>query len=780
MGVYLLLLLFFSYLQPVFYLYLHFFALPYSHRQSSSLATAPRLSPKGGQLMNSTQQNPAPVPSPCIPPTPETWITAAQAASILHLSVQTVLSRAQKGHLQARIPDDLPLTQDGKPNFLIRLESLPPSAQLAWQKQSIPMDQRFSLDLASSLSRFGDTGLRQSLDTMELIRQVREVQASLRNTGTITAALRSLAQSRGISLASLYRLCQAPRSQPLSLLYTDPVYLCRHLPKTMCLWTADFAYARALDPHSHFSQNQIFRELSQLEGHSCTGCPYRSPTPGSSIPRCEKQTGGPDDHPLLPNNRRTLNRLLARIPPQMLCFAREGARQWQAEYGHFAIREKPLFVNELWQGDHHIFDLFVRVRITRRANDRLFEQEIAVRPVLTAWMDTATGCLVGWVISILPNADTIAEAFCRAVIPTVGEEFRGLPHSIYTDCGKDYKSSLLEDLPPSWKDRESQMDGFLNRRFSGLGLLPALSVTVHHAKPWHPQSKSIERLFGTLERIWICQLPGWCHHSPAERPARFAQHLQLLLKEKKLLTMEEFVRHFQSVILPGYHHLRESSAGLPDPWVPSLEAMSPIERYHALEKPWMVTPDWDTLSALKRHRRSGCRISQQGIRFRNCSYWHGSLSLHTGETADLFYLEVEPPYAPSSVTVTVQGRFLCEAFPVQPLRFSGESPQAIQAHLDEQHRQEQTVRHAVARIRQSASGILPPDMDPVLSEPAQLRDECYSAAVSAPESTTDIPGTTESGKPDCPAPAPASPSAPDHSRTAAADIAKSLALLFGE
>ena len=81
-----------------------------------------------------------------------------------------------------------------------------------------------------------------------------------------------------------------------------------------------------------------------------------------------------------------------------------------------------MLVNEHWQGDHHVFDLFVRVKLKRYRNDRQYEQEIAVRPVLTAWMDTATSCMVGWCISIIPNADTIAEAFCRAVAFTVGDE----------------------------------------------------------------------------------------------------------------------------------------------------------------------------------------------------------------------------------------------------------------------------------------------------------------------------------------------------------------------
>ena len=58
------------------------------------------------------------------------------------------------------------------------------------------------------------------------------------------------------------------------------------------------------------------------------------------------------------------------------------------------------------------------------------EKEIAVRPTLTAWMDTAAECSGGWVSSILSNADTIVEAFCRAVALTQGNIFHGLPKTI--------------------------------------------------------------------------------------------------------------------------------------------------------------------------------------------------------------------------------------------------------------------------------------------------------------------------------------------------------------
>ena len=167
-------------------------------------------------------------------------------------------------------------------------------------------------------------------------------------------------------------------------------------------------------------------------------------------------------------------------------------------------------------------------------------------------------------------------------------------------------------MPDVYQITDSSL--YLNRRFAGLGLLPALGVEIHSALPYHPQSKSIERMFGTLERQWIYKLKGWCHNSVSERPAGFAQNLQRLLDNKELLTLEEFVMKFQSEILPAYHHFREDAPEEKGEWMPTLDSMSPMERYHALEKPYLVTPDWQTLSALKMHHAAGCKIRRHGIR----------------------------------------------------------------------------------------------------------------------------------------------------------------------
>ena len=431
----------------------------------------------------------------------------------------------------------------------------------------------------------------------------------------------------------------------------------------------------------------------------------------------------------------------------MICYCRKGIQKWRSDYGHFTLRENPLLVNELWQGDHHIFDLFVRVKNTQQKNDRTYEKEIAVRPVLTAWMDTSTGCIVGWVISVLPNADTIAEAFCRAVVLTVSEEFHGLPKGILVDCGKDYRSALLQNLP---EDHSSVSDAplYLNRRFAGLGLLPALGVQIHSALPCHPQSKSIERLFGTLEREWICKLKGWCHPNPDKRPANFSKYLKSLLDSKELLTLEEFVQIFRSKILPEYHHFRENDDAA-EGWSPELASMSPLERYHVLEKPYLVTPDWRTLSALKMHHASGCRIRHHGIRFQNTWYWDDELRQHIGGTADVFYHSVEKPLVPSSITVAVNGKFVCEAFPAERLPFTEAESVRLQSHLDAQQKHQHEMKQAITRINQSATGILPHHATAAaIPEKAQLRNHCYAASVNetTPELSEDAATSSDSPK----------------------------------
>lgn len=544
------------------------------------------------------------------------------------------------------------------------------------------------------------------------------------------------------------------------MLYTNPFYLREQMPNTMCLWSCDFAFALFLDSDNHYSQNDIQAELEKKRGKvPCSACPYHLDHlvehHGKPVLSCPK----PQEYMLTPNHRKTVNRLLKHVPPQMVLYARKGYREWRAQYGLFVVRERPLLVNESWQGDHHKFDLFVRVTIHKEQHGKVFEKELAVRPTLTAWMDSATGCMVGWVISVMPNSDTIAEAFCRAAVLTPGSPFRSLPLAVIVDCGKDYKSKLLEDTASELCKCEPE-DTFLNKRFAGLGILPALGVEVNHALPFHPQSKPIERCFGTIEEKWISKLPGWCRNSIDNRPRDFQKKLDALLLCKKLLTLEEFVAYFQDTVLPEYHNRIDPNTSLPQlpGWSLSCESMTPLQKYNFLEKAKTVTPDWSTIGILKMHHSAGHKVGRWGIRFCNTYYQADELSRVGDDLVDILFHRVQPPYAPSSITVIHRNRYLCEAFPAERRQLVGDSCVAIMHDSDRQNQPAHEIKASLSRIRQSVKSILPDKAQSAPSEKNQLYDLTYAPSVEA-----EADGNNAS-KP----------------ITQASSIQKSLSFLFGE
>ena len=672
---------------------------------------------------------------------PATWISVAEASTLLKVRPSTIINRIQNDTLQGRRSDDLPYSYDGRENYLVLLEALPQKAQLAYQIQKYKEDGTYvSVDLASPRSTFGDVWISQFINIAQLLRDAAEIRQRFYGTGKVTGELTRLAHSYGISKSTLYRFESQPQAKDVSLLYTDPVYLQKKLPNTMCLWSCDLAFVLFLCDDKHYSQNSIQAELDALRGKiPCTDCPYHPDAKREGfdvdIPVCGKCAGA---FMIVPNNRRALNRLLEHIPPQLILFCRKGYRDWRARYGLFSMREKPLLVGECFQGDHHVFNIFVMVKIHTYRNDKKYEKVIAVRPVLTAWMDTATGYIVGWVISILPNSDTIAEAFCRACVPTAGDIAAGLPKSILVDCGRDFKSKLLED-PCSTYSVENWDEPYLNRRFSGMGVLNSLGCRIIHSIPYHPQSKDIERFFGTLENKFICHLKGWCYNNVQDRPADFGKKHQAMLGKREFFWFDEFVNLFATEILPAYHGTPDDPREHPDldGWLLSFESMSPAQRYTALEKARTVIPDWKTMSILKQHYYpEKPLVRSNGIRFQNTYYKDDALAGIVGDHVSILCHAFTPPYAPASITVIHNGKAICEAYPVIRNRFTDESPSVLSEASDTQNRPVREMKKAVSRINRSANAILPENCkEPVPTRKDQLRE--YTSGQTPLEETGD-------------------------------------------
>ena len=477
------------------------------------------------------------------------------------------------------------------------------------------------------------------------------------------------------------------------------------------------------------TSNEIFGELEKHSQTSCTECPY-NPELKPEI-TCTRSEG----MMIIPKNRKAVNRLLAHVPSSLQCFAKEGYRQWRSKYGLFVMRNKPLFVNDSSMCDNHFCDCFIRVKIKRTKNDKIYEKEIAVRPILTIWIDTASSYITGWAISIIPNADTIAEAFARACVYTVGDIAAGIPKRVILDCGHDMKSKLLDD-PCSKYTLDNWDDSFLNERFLGLGIFQALGCEVQRNLPYSPQSKAgVERFFRILEEKFISKLCGWCHNSVAERPEGFAKKLQQLLEEKRLLTFEEFVDYFQNVILPTYHGMTENldeashaEEAIDDGYTLSLESMSPAQKYRNLEKARNVIPDWKTMGILMRHYEpDATEIKQYGVRFAGIYYQHEKLNEYAGQRASILYHSYCKPFAPSSIIVIVEGKAICEAFPAYRNKMSGESPAKLSEDRRIQNAPSIKMAKTIERIGKSVHNILPENVEShELSEKEQLQEYSFA------------------------------------------------------
>lgn len=197
----------------------------------------------------------------------------------------------------------------------------------------------------------------------------------------------------------------------------------------------------------------------------------------------------------------------------------------------------------------------------------------------------------------------------------------------------------------------------------------------------------------------------------------------------RFITLEQFVVKFETEILPGYHGMPDAPVGLdkaPE-WVLTIESMSPAQRYRALEKARNATPDWQTMGILKRHYYPDCtKIEHYGVRFQNQYYQDDAMKNHVGERVSILSYAISKPYSPSSIGVMLNGKFLCEAFPVRKHDMSGESSAVLQEISDMQRTAKNELTEAVQRISRSADAIMPEDKTlPNPSQKDQLREMAY-------------------------------------------------------
>jgi putative transposase len=562
---------------------------------------------------------------------------------------------------------------NGGESYLVSVASLPEQAQIAYLDSSVGQ-----CDMAAYQERYGDEGVSELLHKLETVRKALAVRTL--NPKDVVPRLKKIADGYGTTMRTLYRWMDAYEKQGLSGIMKAVARKDKGETPSICEAAYHYAY-RLYMTEAKLPVSTIYTKLTKraqsMGAQACEKCPFneQSELRDEECPVCQD----PDKQGLrIPECRQTLSRALKKIPNGEVALGRHGKKVWEDNHQHAVFREKPDKVNEVWFGDHHQFDCFV-----------LDTKGKPIRPWLTGWYDAATGALVGWVLCENPNTETILEAFTNAVAPSKHNPFYGLPKALYIDNGKDYRSKVFETGLGNDTDL-----GKLNANIGSASVIQMYNIRVIHAQAYKAQSKTIERFFGTMEDIWIRDVPGWCGGSVKERPHDFHKVLKKLNDNFGLWTMDDLFKYLRDTVLPEYHSRPHEGHN----------GKAPFELYAALPKARIDQPAADMLTIAKLHMEER-KISKVGIRFKNEHYWHDAMTGLSGNYVTIRYSKTDQ----SSISVILNGHFLCEATPVEKFSLIDEDPAKLAAHNSGQRKDYRNTRDTIRRL--SSRGMFVDEVD---------------------------------------------------------------------
>ncbi|WP_237559937.1 Mu transposase C-terminal domain-containing protein [Desulfohalovibrio reitneri] len=172
-------------------------------------------------------------------------------------------------------------------------------------------------------------------------------------------------------------------------------------------------------------------------------------------------------------------------------YTREGAKAWNDRCAFFIERDYSLIeVGDILVADGHKLNFEIINPTTGKPQ----------RMEMVLWYDMRSNFPMGWEIMPSENTQCIAAAFRRACL-LLGK----FPKVAYLDNGRAFRSKYFNDI---------------DLRETGLGgLFAELGVQTLFAWPYHGQSKTVERFFGTFAELerWA---PSYTGTSIATKPAR--------------------------------------------------------------------------------------------------------------------------------------------------------------------------------------------------------------------------------------------------------------------
>lgn len=248
--------------------------------------------------------------------------------------------------------------------------------------------------------------------------------------------------------------------------------------------------------------------------------------------------------------------------------------------------------NDIWVSDHHLWDIFVRIRDKREKDGwRL------IRPWGSYWMDMRTRKIMASIIrEDSPNSDIVLCSF------GLGVKHHGIPRRVLLDNGKDYKARDM--FYPEGHCIVSEEDG---EKISE-SLAANLQVEVTYAIPYNAKAKPIERVFNSFEEQLGKKYASYAGSNAKKRPED--------LKDMGLMdhpTLEEFIEQHNQFVYEIYNNTKHTGDGM--------DGRSPNQAF--AELPFIVRRTTEATLFFSLMRVKGSRkVGRNGIKFNNVHYYH--------------------------------------------------------------------------------------------------------------------------------------------------------------
>lgn len=306
-------------------------------------------------------------------------------------------------------------------------------------------------------------------------------------------------------------------------------------------------------------------------------------------------------------------------------FHREGAKAWNDKCAYYIERDYSLInVGDIIVADGHNLNFEILSPWTGKPK----------RMTLILFKDMKSNYPLGWVI--MPTEDTAAiSAALRLAIIRLGM----MPKIVYLDNGRAFRARFFEGCP-SFEE-------------AGLvGLYDRLGIRTIHAWPYHGQSKTVERFFGSF-----AELERWC-------PTYTGTSIER--KPPRMMRGETLHRQVWDKAFGDYVLTMEQANGAIAAWFDEyamrpqkghLAGASPLDLFEAGRGPGVDRAELDFLMMSMEIKT----IHRNGISFLGQNYYHPALYGRRHPVTVRFDLQDKS----ALYVFDESGEFLCMATPTE-------------------------------------------------------------------------------------------------------------------